>query len=109
MSEGYFDELQDHSTSGATDPPSITPQTQGTVSDMLRLFQSSMEEQFQMVTSKLDSISNRMDELEKSQSSLEEKISKPSCIPSSTPKVKGPKKRSRQTPVGMQVSAMLMA
>lgn len=109
MSEGYYDEFQDHSTSGATDPPSITPQAQGTVSDMLRLFQSSMEEQFQMVTSKLDSISNRMDVLEKSQSSLEEKISNPSCIPSSTPKVKGPKKRNRQTPVGMQVSTMLMA
>ena len=62
-----------------------------------------------MVTSKLDSISNRMDELENSQSSLEGKISRPSCSPSSTPKVKGPKKRSRQTPVGMQVSAMLMA
>lgn len=109
MSEGFYDELQDHSTSGVTDPPSIIPQTQGTVSDMLRLFQSSMEEQFQMVTSKLDSISNRMDVLEKSQSSLEEKFSKPSCILSSTPKVKGPKKRNRQTPVGMQVSAMLMA
>ena len=64
------------------------------------MFQSFVENQFQMVTAKLDLISER---IEKSEASLEEQMSKSSCIPSSTPKVKGPKKRNRQTPVALQV------
>ena len=108
MSEGYYDDLQDGTSRESGSTPT-TQLSQPTVSDMLRLFQSSMEEQFQTVTSKLDSISERMNVLEKSQASLEEQMSKPSSIPSSTtPKVKGPKKRKRLTPVAMQVSAMVM-
>ena len=104
MSEGYYDNLQDSTSRGSGSTPQLS---QPTVSDMLRLFQSSMEQQFQTVTAKLDSISERMNVLEKSQTSLEEQMSKPSCVPSSTPKVKGPKKRKRLTPVALQVSAMV--
>lgn len=45
--------------------------------------------------------------LEQSQASLEQQVSKPSCSPSSAPIVKGPKKRKRQTPVALQVSAIV--
>lgn len=75
------------------------------LSDMMRLLQSSVEKEFQKVTSKLDNVIERIDGLEKSQTALEMKVQTGSCTPdaSSTPTTSGTGKRKRLTPVALQV------
>ena len=77
------------------------------VSDMMRVLQSSVEKEFQKVSSKLDNVIERIDALEKSHTSLETKVQMGSCVPSesSTPTSSGTGKRKRQTPVALQVNS----
>ena len=77
------------------------------ISDMMRLFQSSMEKEFQKVSSKLDGVIERIDSLEKSQTTLEEQMqsyqSMHANTSGSTPKTPSSRKRKRLTPVDLQV------
>lgn len=76
-------------------------------SDMMHLFQSSMEKEFQKITSKLDGVLERIDGLEKLHNALEGQMRSYQCTQTSTsgstPKTPSSRKRKRLTPVDLQV------
>ena len=82
------------------------PPSQPFISVMMRLFQSSLEREFQKLSSKMDNVLERMDTLENAQHSLEEQMinihgdERSSGTPK-TPLASG--KRRQLTPVALQV------
>ena len=96
---------------GSSTPRSHQPPPSETVLiDMLQGFQSSMETQFQQLSTHLGRIDDRMDEIELQQKAMQEKLQNSSLInsssfstPSSSSSETSGRKRGRVTPTALQV------
>lgn len=96
---------------GSSTPHSHRPPSSETVIiDMLRGFQSSVETQFQQLSTHLGKIDERMDEMELQQKTMQEKLQNSSLLssssvstPSSSSSETSGRKRGRVTPTALQV------